>query len=468
MDREIVMLDDKLRELAESDVYPFHMPGHKRRLQSPADPYRIDITEIEGFDDLHDPQGVILEEEEAAAAIYGADRSYLMVNGSTGGNLAAVFAATHDGDTVIMGRNCHKSVYHAAELRRLRTVYVYSQLTPEGMAMEAGYEGYRQAIDRHPEAAAVIVTSPTYEGMTEPLPEIAAYAHTHGMKVIVDAAHGAHLGFDPYFPPSPVDSGADLVIMSLHKTLPALTQTAVLHCRRSGDDFWQSRVEHYLNCFQTSSPSYVLMDSMSLCLRFLQQGRERFAAYAGRLREFYRQCKTLRRFYVEARPGQDPSKIVIFAGDSGLSGGEISRRLREESRLALEMSSFSYCLAMSSVMDESGALGRLFDGLRRMEEGDLLEKKSAVPMLRQPFAEHEAVLPLWEAAASSQRVLPLAESAGCVAASEVCLYPPGIPVLVAGERIKKEDVELLERAAEAGLKITGCFRGNEGGVSVVN
>lgn len=467
------MLDEELLKLAKSKRYPFHMPGHKRRMEGLGDPYQIDITEIEGFDDLHDPRGMILKEEKALAEIYGADRSYLMVNGSTGGNLAAVFAATHPGDTIIMGRNSHKSVYHAAELQHLCTVYAYPEISKEGMVLGIGKEEYQRVILEHPEATAVVLTSPTYEGRIEPLAEITALAHERGMAVIVDAAHGAHLGWDPYFPASPLDSGADLVVMSLHKTLPALTQTAVLHYQKNPKDpqaseILKKRVEKYLVRFQTSSPSYVLMASMSRCIRFLEEERDAFAAYAERLQEFYRWCEDLERFNVRAEEGQDPSKVVIYAGSTGLLGGEIQKRLCQESLLDLEMSSFSYCLAMTSVMDTTEGLQRLFHALQTLEKDSQSEEKEVIrPFWEGRVRPGESAMQLWEAADRPWKILPLEESIGLVAAEEVSLYPPGIPILVPGERIQKENIELLNLAKDSGLKITGLFQESTEGISVV-
>ena len=223
------MLDHKLRELADSDFYPFHMPGHKRQQTGLEDPYAIDITEIPGFDNLHDPQGLILEAMERMAGLYHAKKSYLLVGGSTCGNLTAVFSALPQKGCILMGRGSHKSIYHAAWLRQCRIVYTYPKVGQIGMIEGTSIAEYEQALQVNPDIGAIVVTSPTYEGMIEPLDEIVALAHARGIPVIVDAAHGAHLGFDPYFPKSPLESGADLVIMSLHKTLPALTQTAVLH-----------------------------------------------------------------------------------------------------------------------------------------------------------------------------------------------------------------------------------------------
>ena len=305
------MLDHKLRELADSDFYPFHMPGHKRQQTGLEDPYAIDITEIPGFDNLHDPQGLILEAMERMAGLYHAKKSYLLVGGSTCGNLTAVFSALPQKGCILMGRGSHKSIYHAAWLRQCRIVYTYPKVGQIGMIEGTSIAEYEQALQVNPDIGAIVVTSPTYEGMIEPLDEIVALAHARGIPVIVDAAHGAHLGFDPYFPKSPLESGADLVIMSLHKTLPALTQTAVLHVNENSL-VSERQIETYLDVFETSSPSYVLMASICQCIRFLEEEKAAFGVYASRLQDFYKKCKSLEkiRVFPGAGSGQDRDRRI--------------------------------------------------------------------------------------------------------------------------------------------------------------
>ena len=275
------MLDQALETYGKSKAYPFHMPGHKRRNMGIADPYQVDITEIHGFDNLHDPQGYLLEAMEHLQNLYGSDHSYLLVGGSTAGNLAAVFAAADQGQELIVGRNSHRSVYNGAYLRRCRLHYLYPR--PWAGASFSGEilpEDVEEALLRYPESRGVLITCPTYEGVMSDVGEIAEVCHRHGVPLIVDAAHGAHLGFSPFFPPSPVKEGADLVVMSLHKTLPSLTQTAVLHLR--GERISRERCEKFLSIFQSSSPSYVLMDSMVKCIRYLEENKEEaFSRFAG-------------------------------------------------------------------------------------------------------------------------------------------------------------------------------------------
>ena len=220
----------QLISYGESDVYPFHMPGHKRRALPFPNPYTIDITEIDGFDNLHHAEGLIREAEERAAKLYGADRSYYLVNGSTCGLLAAICAAARRGDKVLAARNCHKAVYHAISMQGLAAEFLYPAITRGDLQGQITAAQVEEALTKHPDIAVVILASPTYEGIVSDVAAIAACCHAHGAALIVDEAHGAHFGFGAGFPENAVRLGADAVIMSLHKTLPSFTQTALLHC----------------------------------------------------------------------------------------------------------------------------------------------------------------------------------------------------------------------------------------------
>lgn len=228
---------DKLKNYSDSDYYAFHMPGHKRNLDlmDGTSPYRIDITEIDGFDDLHHAEGILKEAQERAAEVYHADETHFLVNGSTVGILSAILGTTEKGDSILVARNCHKSVYHAIYLNELDPVYLYPKFDTElGLSTEIDAEDVQKALEEHPKIRAVMIVSPTYDGVVSDIEKIAEIVHEAGCLLIVDEAHGAHFGFDPYFPESANMYGADLVINSLHKTLPALTQTALLHVNRSG------------------------------------------------------------------------------------------------------------------------------------------------------------------------------------------------------------------------------------------
>ena len=214
-------IKDELCKLASSDMYPFHMPGHKRRLDCDINPYTYDITEIDGFDNLHAAEGIIKEAEERAAALWGAKSSFFLVNGSTCGILAALSAALPKKGHLLMARNSHKAAYHAAYLRELQVTYLYPVFTEFGIQGGILPEQVEAALEADESIEAVFLTSPTYDGIVSDIEKIAEIAHQHGIPLIVDEAHGAHLGFHPYFPKSAITLGADVVIQSLHKTLPA-------------------------------------------------------------------------------------------------------------------------------------------------------------------------------------------------------------------------------------------------------
>ena len=223
------MLEQKLNELEQSDIYPFHMPGHKRAFLPFANPYAIDITEIEGFDNLHHATGILQEAQQKAADLYGAKKTYYLVNGSTCGLLAAISAAVPRGGKILVARNCHKAVYHAMYLRQLVPVYLYPEDTAYGIQGQVTPQMVRKQLEQTPDIRAVVITSPTYDGVVSDVQNIADIVHAYGIPLIVDEAHGAHFGFSPEFPENATRLGADAVIMSVHKTLPAFTQTALLH-----------------------------------------------------------------------------------------------------------------------------------------------------------------------------------------------------------------------------------------------
>ncbi len=449
------MLDHKLRELADSDFYPFHMPGHKRQQTGLEDPYAIDITEIPGFDNLHDPQGLILEAMERMAGLYHAKKSYLLVGGSTCGNLTAVFSALPQKGCILMGRSSHKSIYHAAWLRQCRIIYTYPKVGQIGMIEGTPIAEYERALQVNPDIGAIVVTSPTYEGMIEPLDEIVALAHARGIPVIVDAAHGAHLGFDPYFPKSPLESGADLVIMSLHKTLPALTQTAVLHVNENSL-VSESQIETYLDVFETSSPSYVLMASICQCIRFLEEEKAAFGLFASRLQDFYEKCQSLEKVRVSSFQGQDPGKIVIDVSKTWLSGHALEEILLQKYHLVLEMSSFSYGLAMTSPMDSEEGFVRLFEALKEIDrEASVKDADDPCQTGQILYGREQKVMEYYEAMEKEKEHCALDQAEGRIAVSSVAIYPPGVPLIVPGERIDQERIDLLNLAQKQGLTVTG-------------
>ncbi|MBR5809679.1 MAG: aminotransferase class I/II-fold pyridoxal phosphate-dependent enzyme, partial [Clostridia bacterium] len=250
------MIIDKL---SGNKKIPMHMPGHKRN--TALAPYLkrlgadLDITEIDGFDNLHAPCGIIYESMQKAATLRNAKSAFYLVGGTTAGILASVSAVIDDADKVIVARNCHKSVYNALELKNAETVFVMPEID-EGTGISGSILpcDIEKAIKENPDAKLVILTSPTYEGVTSDIKAICRLAHSYNIPVLVDGAHGAHLGFTDDFLPDNISQGADISVESLHKTLPSLTQTAV--CYVNGDLVDSKRIADRLSVFQSSSPSY--------------------------------------------------------------------------------------------------------------------------------------------------------------------------------------------------------------------
>lgn len=466
-------LDEELAKLAKSDMYPFHMPGHKRNMRKQMDPYAYDITEIDHFDNLHAPDGIIKEAQERAAQLWGAEHSYFLVNGSTCGILAALSAAVAKRGHILMARNAHKAVYHAAYLRELDVTYVYPRLSSFGIQGSITPEQIEEALLQNQTIQAVVITSPTYDGVVSDIASIAKIAHAHHIPLIVDEAHGAHLSFCEYFPKSAISQGADVVIQSLHKTLPSFTQTAILHLK--SDLVQPESIARFLGIYETSSPSYLFMAGIDRCVRLLsEEGTRYFDRYVNELTDFYNKTKRFHQVQVMQKDtldpavcfNFDPSKILIRV--AGLSGKALYQLLRERYHLQMEMCQGEYVLAMTSIMDKEQGFRRL---VRALSEIDHMAQKMEYFMeedgkvsgnfMEQAYGIRQQGLSLSEAMDAKKALKPLEESVGSYSGEFVFLYPPGIPMLVPGERIDAAVVKILKECQRLKLNICGITEDNQ-------
>ena len=483
LESKVGILYNKLRELSESDFYPFHMPGHKRHKDiTEADlPYELDITEIDGFDDLHHAEDILLEEQRKAADIFHADESHYLVNGSTVGLLSSILGVTEPGDTILIARNCHKSVYNAIYINQLNPIYIYPSndrnLEYENINGEILSCDIKCMLEKNPEVRAVVVTSPTYEGVVSNIQEIANIVHANNIPLIVDEAHGSHLGFHKVFPNNSNVCGADLVIQSLHKTLPSMTQTAILHI--NGNIVDREKVRNYLHMLQSSSPSYVLMASMSECVALLKQkGNELFNSYVNELMKVRNKLKLLSNLKLVETHRYDISKIVIYSNENTLLDGQkltgklLYNLLRDEYKIQCEMSSMSYVVLMTSVADTKYGFRRLVQALEQIdrkliidteknvqeEENDQIKEQNTIQCRNEIYCnsrqvdsyrkEYGEVVVTWE------------KAEGRVSAEYAYVYPPGIPLIVPGEIISHETVESILHYERCGFKIEGTIDQN--------
>ena len=545
-------LYEKLSSYAESDYYGFHMPGHKRNrnVTGVSLPYGIDITEIEGFDDLHHAKGFLKQAQERAAEVFHGEETCFLINGSTVGILSAVLGCTQRGYKILMARNCHKSVYHAVYMNELEAEYLYpvfdrelnGEVRPEDvqrileeeriiaekgkrtnsemkkrvnserekrtdseMKKRVNSEKKTRISSEKEKIRAVVITSPTYDGVVSDVARIAEIVHAYGIPLIVDEAHGAHFGFHPYFPENSNVKGADVVIHSIHKTLPALTQTALIHMNGIFAD--REKIKKYLHILQTSSPSYILMAGIDACVGWLGSEKKdaAFDDYVKLLKETRNQLKKLRHLQMIETENFDFSKIVISVKGTRYSGRELYKLLLEKYHLQMEMAAGTYVLAMTSVGDIREGFQRLVQALHEIDGN--LEKENGLPLSgidRNLEKENEPILSVIDKKLKEENPRPLSESeltldsenggigltaagiprleqvfssskaelagkqnpesvsalpwsccCGKISMEYAYIYPPGIPLIVPGERISKEVIARIEEYSKMGFDIEG-------------
>ena len=442
---------DKLKAYCPA-MLPMHMPGHKR--SAALAPYLADlgaawdVTEVDGLDDLHHPEGVLRDAMARAAALWGSRRAYFSVNGSTAALLAAIWASTADGDELIMARNCHKSVYNGLLLRRLHPVYLAPAPLEAGLSGPIDPADVEQALAAHPHAPAVLLTRPPYDGVCSAIAAIAALVHRHGKVLVVDQAHGAHFGFGHGFPESAVTQGADLVIHSVHKTLPSLTQTALLHL--CSDRVDPQRLQNAMSIFQSSSPSYLLMASIDGCADLLaRKGDSLFTAWQQALDGFYDRCKGLQNLRLFTAPCHDRSKVVISTEQAALTGTELSDLLRNDHRIELEMVAPRYATALTGLGDTVETLTALAEALLQIDKTVAPAEKPPFPL---PPIPRAAMTPAEAADRPGEHVSP-AEAIGKTCLEFVWAYPPGVPLLAPGEAVDEAAVALLTAYGAEGVTL---------------
>ena len=489
-------LFEELKTYGESDFYPFHMPGHKRNPDSGFLPemYKIDITEIDVFDNLHHAEGIIKNAQEKAASLYHSKETFYLINGSTVGILTSIAALSDRGKKLIMARNCHKAVYHGAFLNQLETEYIYPKMIEEfgisdGITAQQVEDKIQEIILREGISdeqagkliAGIVVTSPTYDGILSDVNSIVKIAHNYGIPVIVDQAHGAHFGFHSAFPENAVSDGADLVIHSTHKTLPAPTQTALLHYNSLLVSL--ETVKKYLRIYQSSSPSYVLMAGIDSCMDFVKrEGQERLEQLLISRKELSERAKELKKIKIYPsmlerginghdiskiffQGTEEPGRLLISVRGSGFTGQQLYDVLRETYHLQMEMCASDYVIAILSMMDRKEGFDRLWKALSETDklltntEKNTKEEKTQFP--EYCHFQPDAVLKISDAYMAEEESVPLREAKGRIVSEFVNLYPPGIPLLVPGEKVDEKIIPMIEAYLDNGYAVQGIERDGE-------
>ncbi|HWO94925.1 MAG TPA: aminotransferase class I/II-fold pyridoxal phosphate-dependent enzyme [Bacillus sp. (in: firmicutes)] len=469
MNQSKTPLFTKLQEHHLRQTISFHVPGHKNGKVFPemsntlfSSILNIDVTELRGLDDLHDPEDIIAESQYLAANLYGVDKTYFLVNGSTVGNLASILSTVSSNDIVIVQRDCHKSVLNALKMANARPIFIAPDYDEKSnVCTGANQEDVIKAIEQYPSAKAVILTNPNYYGIARDLKGVIECAHRHQIIVIVDEAHGAHFILGDPFPPSAVQAGADLVIQSAHKTLPAMTMGSYLHVQ--GTLINMERLEFYLRALQSSSPSYPLMASLDLARFYLAQlksEKKQIRSLVRSLTQFEERLNEMEGikvvFPLDPYIKKDPLKVMIQPVHPFVKTGYGLQRQLESQQIYSELADLFHVLLVLPLSEQFPFEQSLQKMKTALEKATNNETSPDMNQIR-PFHFQNTVLAISyeEMDLLKRRTLPFKEAIGRVAALPIIPYPPGIPILLEGELIESRHISYISRLQELGAKIQG-------------
>jgi arginine decarboxylase len=466
-------LFDAIVRYANENKISFHTPGHKHGQGMPKvfrqfvgdKVFRLDLSVMSEVDSLHEPSSVIKEAQILAAKAYGADYSFFLVNGTTGGNQAMILSVCDPGDKIIIPRNAHKSVISAVILAGAEPVYIMPKIDETSdLILNLTPEQVEEACRQNPDAKAVLVTNPTYFGLTTDVEAIAEIVHQYDKILLVDEAHGAHLHFHPSFPKAAIDSGADICVQSTHKHLAALSQGSMLHVKGVRVDIL--RLKTTLQMLQTTSPSYVILGSLDLSRHQMVHGGEKALGEVIEMCEETRNeinkipgLACLTREQVRKIPNLDLDVTKLTVSTKGLpcSGYDMAKILNSEYGIQTEMADFQNVLLFVSIGNTSKELKKFVRALRKIvvDYKDMfMNQKKRKRIVFPSFIPRKEVNPR-EALTKLTRKIPFKRSVGKTCAEIVCPYPPGIPVLCPGEVITQEIYSYLMNVLDSGARING-------------
>ena len=448
-------------------IVPFDVPGHKRGKGNPEltkflgeKCLTVDVNSMKPLDNLCHPVSVIKEAEELAARAFGAQHAFFMVNGTTSAVQSMIMSVCKRGDKIIMPRNVHRSAINALIISGAVPVYVNPSINKQlGIPLGMSVTDVKKAIEQNPDAKAVLVNNPTYYGICSDLRTITKLAHQHGMKVLVDEAHGTHFYFGENLPVSAMAAGADMAAVSMHKTGGSLTQSSFLLSNHP--DLHQGYIRQIINLTQTTSGSYLLLSSLDLSRRNLAlHGKEIFARVKELAQYAREEINKLGGFYAfssELIDGDaifdfDTTKLSVHTRDIGLAGIEVYDLLRDEYDIQIEFGDIGNILAYLSIGDRSQEVERLVSALAEIHRR---YKTDGSGLLSQEYIDPEVVMSPQDAFYAKKKSVPIQESAGYVCSEFVMCYPPGIPILAPGERITPEILAYIAYAKEKGCLMTG-------------
>jgi arginine/lysine/ornithine decarboxylase len=453
-----------LQQHNQGSPISFHVPGHKNGAIFPPEASEfyhpllsIDVTELTGLDDLHSPETVIQEAEALLADIYQTKQSFFLINGSTVGNLTMILASFKEDDIVFVQRNCHKSVLNGLKLAKLNPIFIEPDFddewrVPTGISRASIEEAYQA----YPTGKGVILTYPNYYGFAFDVKAIIDFCHSRDLVVLVDEAHGAHFIAGDPFPPSSLQLGADMVVQSAHKTLPAMTMSAFLHV--NSERVARDKVRFFLQALQSSSPSYPLMASLDLARSYIGTYSDIDKEYLTKLvKEFIDVLKGISSINVLSHStGGDLLKIAIQS-NTGLTGFELQKKLETAGIFPELADPYNVLLVFPLLKDEAEfdllEITKLFR-LALQETGK--SNKSDKFILRKPKQILTTLMIGYKAQVETPlKIISISDSIGKSSAEMVIPYPPGIPLLMEGEEITEDKIEELLQLMNFGARFHG-------------
>ncbi|CAF3487796.1 unnamed protein product [Rotaria sp. Silwood1] len=475
--------------LSEKTLGPtsFHMPGHKGT-EIPhqmlldyfgGNLYPADVVEINGnIDYLHSPKGALLKAQKLAAAAYGADETFFLINGSTVGNMAAIMGVVGPGQKIIMPRASHRSVYGAIVLSGATPIYIEPDYHSDiGFPLAVSVQAVQSLLEKHSDVVAIHLTSPNYYGVLSDVAAICNLAHSHGVALLVDEAHGSHLGLHSDWPKSAVFLRADVVVHSTHKTQGSLTQSAMLHLNDNGL-VNRVRVAQMLSLLQSSSPSSILLASLDAArMQTATEGRERLAkilVLARQTRDAIRQmdglwCYGDELIGVNSIFAIDPSKLIIRVSETGLSGFKVSTILRQEYNVEVEFADLRQIICSITFADTESTTQQLLDALRHLSKYHPQCNHADFSFIKPPDSLPRSIINIRDAYfATKIRRVSLDEAVGHVLAENVIPYPPGVPLLVPGEIMERHHRDFLQYFLDKGGSLVGIEDPNLRTVRIVD
>ncbi|MEH7014144.1 aminotransferase class I/II-fold pyridoxal phosphate-dependent enzyme [Neobacillus niacini] len=441
----------------------FHVPGHKSGTifhQQAKDIFqkilRIDVTELSGLDDLHSPEGVIKKAQELLADLYQAKESFFLINGSTVGNLAMILSVCEKDDVILVQRNCHKSVLNALNLAKARPVFIEPDYHQEWKtATGVSKVIVERAISLYPEAKAIVLTYPNYYGMVYDLKSVIDLAHHHNIPVLVDEAHGPHFIIGEPFPTSAIKLGADMVVHSAHKTLPAMTMGSYLHI--NSNRISSDKVKEYLQMLQSSSPSYVIMASLDLARNYLATYQRNDMEYLLKeISRFKKELSTIQSIKVLEYPDSRGDKLKItIQSRSMLSGFELQKRFEEIGIYTELADPYNVLLILPLLKENQDSL--LVETSRKIKEvlAEIPQHSIEEEYKISSGKISELAIPYEKLLSYEKKAVPILQAIGNVCAETIIPYPPGIPILLIGELITEEKINHLDQLMNAGARFQG-------------